>query len=102
MKLKSLAYLLALLLVVAPLAFSQSKATGAIVGTTLDEENTPLPGVTVTISSPNLMGTRTAVTGADGSFRFPALPPVIIRLQPSFQDSQQFAARMSESQPRSD
>ena len=75
MKFKSLVSFLAVLLVVAPLAFSQSKGTGAIVGTTLDEENTPLPGVTVTISSPNLMGTRTAITGADGSFRFPALPP---------------------------
>jgi len=75
MKFKPLAFFLTILLVVAPLAFSQSKATGAIVGTTLDEENTPLPGVTITISSPNLMGTRTTVTGADGSFRFPALPP---------------------------
>lgn len=75
MKFKSLASLLALLLIALPPAYSQSKNTGAIVGTTLDEENAPLPGVTVTISSPNLMGTRTAITGADGSFRFPALPP---------------------------
>jgi len=75
MKFKSLVSLLALLLVALPLAYSQSKATGAIVGTTVDEENAPLPGVTITISSPNLMGTRTAITGADGSFRFPALPP---------------------------
>jgi len=75
MKLKPLASLLALLLVAAPLVYSQSKDTGAIVGTTMDEENAPLPGVTVTLSSPQLMGARTAVTGADGSFRFPALPP---------------------------
>jgi len=75
MKFKSLASLLVLLLVALPLAYSQSKDTGSIIGTTLDEENTPLPGVTVTISSPNLMGDRTAITGADGSFRFPALPP---------------------------
>lgn len=75
MKFKSLVSLLALLLVALPLAYSQSKETGAIVGTTLDEESAPLPGVTVTISSPNLMGTRTAITGAGGSFRFPALPP---------------------------
>ncbi len=75
MKFKSLAFLLALLLIALPLAYSQSKNTGAIVGTALDEENAPLPGATVTISSPSLMGTRTAITGADGSFRFPALPP---------------------------
>jgi outer membrane receptor protein involved in Fe transport len=75
MKLKPLASLLALLLIAAPLAYSQSKETGAIIGTALDEENSPLPGVTITLSSPQLMGVRTAVTGADGSFRFPALPP---------------------------
>lgn len=75
MKFKPLASLLVLLLVVAPLAFSQSRETGAIVGTALDEDNAPLPGVTVTLSSPQLMGDRTVVTGADGSFRFPALPP---------------------------
>jgi len=75
MKFKSLAFLLAFLLIALPLAYSQSKNTGAIVGTALDEENAPLPGATVTISSPSLMGTRTAITGADGSFRFPALPP---------------------------
>jgi hypothetical protein len=75
MKFKTLASLLALLLVVAPLAYSQSKETGAIVGTAVDEENAPLPGVTITLSSPQLMGARTVVTGADGSFRFPALPP---------------------------
>ena len=75
MKFKPLASLLALLLVAAPLVFSQSKDTGAIVGATLDEENAPLPGVTITLSSPQLMGNRIVVTGADGSFRFPALPP---------------------------
>jgi len=75
MKFKPLASLLALLLVALPLAYSQSKDTGAIVGTALDEEKAPLPGVTITLSSPQLMGVRTVVTGADGSFRFPALPP---------------------------
>ena len=75
MKLKTLASLLALLLVAASFAYSQSKETGAIVGAAVDEENAPLPGVTITLSSPQLMGTRTAVTGGDGSYRFPALPP---------------------------
>jgi outer membrane receptor protein involved in Fe transport len=75
MKLKSLASLLALLLVASVFVYSQSKDTGAIVGTTLDEEGAPLPGVTVMLKSPQLMGDRIAITGADGSFRFPALPP---------------------------
>jgi hypothetical protein len=68
-------FCLVFLLILASLAFSQSKETGAIMGAVMDEQGDPLPGVTVTVSSPNLMGTRTAVTGADGAYRFPALPP---------------------------
>ena len=34
-----------------------------------------LPGVTVTVSGPALMGTRTDVTDAEGKYRVPALPP---------------------------
>jgi len=36
---------------------------------------TPLPGVTVTVSSPNLQGTRSAVTTENGDYLFPLLPP---------------------------
>jgi hypothetical protein len=70
-----------LLLVLSPLAFSQSKETGAIDGTVMDQEKAPLPGVTVTASSPNLMGVRTYVTDASGVFRFPALPPGVYQLK---------------------
>lgn len=63
------------LFVFSSLVFSQSKETGAILGTVFDDTNTPLPGVAVTLSSPNLMGDRTVVTGPEGNFRFPALPP---------------------------
>jgi hypothetical protein len=75
MKLKSVVIIFSLFLVLSPLAFSQSRDTGAIVGTVLDEEKSPLPGATVTLQSPNLMGVRTTATAADGSYRFPALPP---------------------------
>jgi len=67
--------ILAITLLLAPIAFSQSKETGAVHGVITDEQNVPLPGVNVTISSPNLMGIRTFVTDANGEFRFPALPP---------------------------
>ena len=73
------------LLFLAPLAFSQSKETGAITGTVLDEAGTPLPGVTVTISSPSLMGTRTYVSDARGVFRFPALPPGVYTIKAELQ-----------------
>jgi len=64
-----------LLCFLAPLAFTQSKETGAIVGMVTDEEGSGLPGVTVTIASPSLMGTRTSITNPLGEYRFPALPP---------------------------
>ncbi len=75
MKFKSLVSLLVFLLILSPLAFSQSKETGGIVGTIVDDEGTPLPGVTTTLSSPDIMGVKTAITDADGKYRFPALPP---------------------------
>ncbi len=64
-----------LLLLVAAFTFSQSRETGAITGKVTDEQSSPLPGVSLTLSGPALMGTRTAVTDAAGLFRFPALPP---------------------------
>jgi hypothetical protein len=48
--------------------------TGSLTGTVTQEGN-PLPGVSVTISSPNMQGTRTSVTNAAGGFSFGALPP---------------------------
>ncbi|HEX6177388.1 MAG TPA: TonB-dependent receptor, partial [Thermoanaerobaculia bacterium] len=38
-------------------------------------DGNPLPGVTVTISSPALQGTRTTVTDVNGNYNFAALPP---------------------------
>ena len=75
MKLKSLLLLLAFSIALSGLALAQSRETGAIVGTVADEQGNSLPGVTVTLASPKLMGVRTQVTGANGAFRFPALPP---------------------------
>ncbi len=64
---------LALALLVVPAAFAQT--TGRIDGTVTDDQGAPLPGVTVTVLSPSLQGERLQVTGADGQFRFLALPP---------------------------
>lgn len=75
MRIKTLTLLVALLLVASPLLLAQSKDTGAIVGTIMDDGNVPLPGVTVTISSPKMLGERSSITNADGQYRFPALPP---------------------------
>jgi hypothetical protein len=75
MKLKACVFFLAFMLLLSPLAFSQSRSTGAIVGTVMDDQGEPLPGVTVTLESPNLIGVRSAITDSSGGYRFPALPP---------------------------
>jgi len=49
--------------------------TGSITGRVTDATSLPVPGATVTITSPNLQGTRTAVTSANGDYIFPSLPP---------------------------
>ena len=50
--------------------------TGSIDGTLRDQSGAVVPGVTVTITSPALIGGAQArTTGADGTFRFPVLPP---------------------------
>src|SRR3954454_5752892 len=48
---------------------------GRINGTVTDNTGAVLPGVTVTASSPALIQPQVQVTGAEGDFRFLALPP---------------------------
>jgi hypothetical protein len=56
------------------LALAQGVQTGIIRGVVHDEQGLPVPGVTVTVTSPSLQGPRTAVTAAGGAFALPALP----------------------------
>lgn len=49
--------------------------TGKLAGTVFDPDGVPLAGVTVTITSDNMMGTRKIQTAEDGSFLFFGLPP---------------------------
>ncbi len=46
---------------------------GELVGKVTDDQGGVLPGVTVTLSGPAVMGTQTATTGANGLYRFPAV-----------------------------
>ncbi len=53
-----------------------AQTTGRLAGRVVDASNLPLPGVTVTLSGSALMeGSRSAVTGETGAFRFTALAP---------------------------
>ena len=80
---KSLAILLfgvALFLIASP-GYAQ-RLTGSIQGTIKDETGELLPGVTVEISSPALIGgIKSLVTSAIGSFHFTALPPGSYRVR---------------------
>lgn len=49
--------------------------TGTINGRVADASAAVLPGVTVTATSPSLIGVQTSVTNESGAYRFPALPP---------------------------
>jgi hypothetical protein len=67
--------LLLLLVLLAAVPLLAQATTGTLVGDVTSSDGSPLPGVTVTLSSPALQGTRTAVSGDAGGYHFPSLPP---------------------------
>ncbi len=54
---------------------AQGVQTGVLTGTVSDTTGGVLPGVTVSVSSPALQGTRTTVTDENGVYIFRGLPP---------------------------
>ena len=54
-----------------------ASSTGTIQGRVTDSSGAVLPGVSVTASSPSMIGTQTQVSNDNGSYRFPAVPPGI-------------------------
>jgi hypothetical protein len=54
--------------------------TGSITGKVTDVQGAVLPGATVTIASPALMGKQTSVTNESGIYRFPAIPPGVYEI----------------------
>jgi outer membrane receptor protein involved in Fe transport len=51
------------------------RTTGGIVGTVKDASGAVLPGVTVSLTGPTVVGTQTATTNEDGFYRLVNLPP---------------------------
>jgi hypothetical protein len=71
-------YALALVVALPMMAAAQgggAGTTGTIAGRVTDSSDSLLPGVTVTATSPSMIGQQTQTTGANGTFRFPAVPP---------------------------
>jgi Carboxypeptidase regulatory-like domain len=58
---------------IVPAAAQTGQTFGELVGKITDDQGGVLPGVTVTLSGPNVMGTPTAVSGTNGLYRFPAV-----------------------------
>ena len=58
---------------VAPAAAQTGQMFGELVGKVTDDQGGALPGVTVTLSGPAVMGTPSVVTGTTGQYRFPAV-----------------------------
>lgn len=67
--------LVAVCLVTTAPVWAQGIPTGTLTGRASDDQGGGLPGVSVTITSPSLQGSRTAVTNVNGNYTFPQLPP---------------------------
>ncbi len=64
---------LALLFLSVPLLAQTT--TGTVNGRVTDTSNAVIPGVTASLTSPSIQGTRTAITDESGTYRFILLPP---------------------------
>jgi hypothetical protein len=67
--------LVAVLVVGAALAANAQELRGRITGVVTDNTGAVLPGVSITVAGPALIQPQSTVTGSDGSYRYPALPP---------------------------
>jgi hypothetical protein len=89
MKWMKLFLALVLCVTVVPLVHAQ-RETGSIRGTVVEKDGAPLPGVTVTVTSPALQGAGNALSASDGLYRFPALPPGRYKLEAKLQGFKTF------------
>ena len=55
--------------------FAQGSQTANLAGTVTSADGEPLPGVTITATSPALIGERTAVSGVNGDYIIKNVPP---------------------------
>jgi outer membrane receptor for ferrienterochelin and colicin len=69
---KRLVPIIMALLVAVPVMAQQY---GSVAGSAVDNQKLPLPGVSVVLAGPAMQGPRTAVTDAQGRYRFIPVPP---------------------------
>jgi hypothetical protein len=75
LKLISAMVFMAMLVMASPPAFAQGGATATLTGTVVDTSGGVVPGADVTVKSVTTGTVFTAVSGADGGFTIPAMPP---------------------------
>ena len=75
MKITKILVFVLLGLLLTPFLGSQEMLTGSIRGKVVEENGQPLPGVSITISGPRLLGIVNVVTRVDGTFRASYLSP---------------------------
>lgn len=63
-----------ILLALAAPVFAQGEQAGAVRGRLTSSDGVALPGVTVSVTSPSLQGTRTVVADVNGVYSIPGLP----------------------------
>lgn len=73
-KIKTITLIVCLFMLVVPVMLQAQVTTGTLRGFITDSEGEALPGVTVEISSTNLMTPRSTVTDSRGAYRFLYLP----------------------------
>src|SRR5258705_1634609 len=75
LKFLSLSALLMCFALFAGSMFAQSSTTGSIEGIVTDSTGAAVPGVTIKVTSPNLISAQSATTDDSGRFRVPSIPP---------------------------
>jgi carboxypeptidase family protein len=80
--------LVSALLLCPALAFAQATGTGIVTGRVVDSSGAVLPGVTVTMKSPQALGQFNAVTDAQGVYRIGNLPPAAFEARAELQGFQ--------------
>ncbi|UCC41339.1 MAG: TonB-dependent receptor [Candidatus Aminicenantes bacterium] len=87
-KFKTLSILVAVLMIASSALFAQTQS-GTLKITVVDDEGTALPGVSLTLSSPVMMGEKTLISNAAGEVLFVNLTPGIYQIKsslPGFQE----------------
>ena len=90
-----------LVLALALAGTASAQVNGSIQGRVIYEEQ-PMPGVTVTVTSPALQGQKIAVTNVQGDYKIPFLPAGDYRVQFSLANfaTLEYDVRISTNQPR--